>query len=863
MSIASAVGRLAAAHWALAAVCALFLIVGLVVADDYATSMDMGNQRAIGTAPLNYLAGEGERALERVFAPQDRYYGAVFETPVVLIQRILSLDDPGSIRMSKRVLTHLFFLFGGVFCYLLIYRLFNNRPLALIAAVLFLLAPRIYAHSFFNSKDVPFLVMFMISLYLVHRAFRRDTLAAFLLCGVGIGLLVNLRVMGIVLFAAMLGLRALDLAVAGSVRERGRVLLTGGAFALMAALAYYASLPVLWTDPLGRFAEVVPTTGGYATAPLTLFRGEWRASADGAPFDYVPVWVGITIPPAILLLATTGAALLAWRGLRHPREGLRDGPLRFGLLLLILPAGTVVAVVATDGVLYHGWRHLYFLYAPLLLLAVFALQRLASLPSGRWMRVGAYALAGGAVVVAIVSMVRIHPYQYNYFNALADRTTPERLATRYGIYWDGFVRALIDDISKDHPSEDVYVTLNLKSLGGDRTRFIQGKDFRSGRNNFYVFGGGELVGGPCPAAARPVYVSSLYANTLHCVADPVAYFGEMRRRALATEPLDRSYFNAHRVGDVLVYLRDGCTPDDTHEYVFLHVFPVDAADLPPRFRGDFRHRLGYAFEQMDFSFISRGVRIDGNCVAVAALPDYPIARIRTGQHTTEYAETLRRTLAAVEPWVRARYDIHLDPVERLLIFVREECAEGIGEGFFLHVYPVDADSLPDWRREDGAVFDVLDHSLGGRHTRDGACVVVAPLPGYPIARIRTGQLDSWETRFALTRPQVDLTALAEPLTRSAFDIHRHGDALVYVGEACTAATRFFLHLYPVDPGDLPDARREHGFDNRDFFLWEHGGVEGGRCLAVVPLPDYPVASIRTGQYDGDGQRWAAEFALAE
>ena len=201
-------------HWALFAVCALFLLAGALALDGYGnrTPWDERYQRAIGNAALDYLAGDGERAFEQLNLPLDRYYGAVFEAPLALIlERIPGLEDPRGITLGRNLLTHLVFLAGGVFCYLLVLRLFHSRALALAAMVLFLLHPRIYGQSFFNPKDVPFLAAFMVALSLIHRAFRRDTLGAFLLCGVGVGLLVNLRVMGIVLFAAVLALRALDL----------------------------------------------------------------------------------------------------------------------------------------------------------------------------------------------------------------------------------------------------------------------------------------------------------------------------------------------------------------------------------------------------------------------------------------------------------------------------------------------------------------------------------------------------------------------------------------------------------------------------------------------------------------------------
>ena len=54
-------------------------------------------------------------------------------------------------------------------------------------------------------------------------------------------------------------------------------------------------------------------------------------------------------------------------------------------------------------------------------------------------------------------------------------------------------------------------------------------------------------------------------------------------------------------------------------------------------------------------------------------------------------------------------------------------------------------------------------------------------------------------------------------------------------------------------------RREHGCDNRDRAV--RGGLArlDGNRVAVVPLPDYPIAAIRTGQYDDTGALWAAEF----
>ena len=762
-----------AAHWPLAAVCALFLLVGAFALDDYSPSVDLTAQREIGKAALDSLAGDGERAFGQLLRTSDRYYGAALEAPLVLIlERIIGLEDSRDILFGRHFLTHLFFLAGGVFCYLLVLRMFNNRPLALIAMLLFLLHPRIYAHSFFNSKDVPFLAAFMIALYLVHRAFRRDTLGAFLLCGAGVGLLTNLRIMGIVLFAAVLALRALDLAFAGSADERRRALLTGGGFALAAVLTYYGSLPVLWTDPVGRFAELVRTLGAHPNEAFNLFRGEWLYSRDGPPWDYVPVWVGITTPPATLLLALVGAVALAWRGLRRPRDLLRNGPLRFGLLLAALPVAATVAVVALESNVYLQWRQLYFLYAPLLLLAVFGLHGVMVLARGRWPRAGAYALTGTAVAVAVVSMVRIHPYLNDYFNALTDRTTPGRLESSYtvGYGWQADW-GILNDIVRDHPSGALHLAmpqqylrlpLHLRLLHADgRARIVGTRDFRSGERNFLV-PTLTVCADPHASVSR---AKRIYAATLSCVIDPVPWFERFRRETLASgEPLIRSVYHVHRDGRLLTYMRDGCPVTDVERdgpRFFLHVVPLNADDLPP-------WRWEYGFESLDLALRGVLARIDGNCVAAVPLPDYPVAGIRTGQF-------------------------------------------------------IDGGVL--WEAESAIADDAPDYAAARREALAG-----------------------------------------EPVARSLYDVHLDGRELTYLRDGCTeaeAGARFFLHVVPADEGDLSEHRREHGFDNLDFTLAARGARIDGNCVAVVPLPDYPIATVRTGQYDETGALWTAEFPLPD
>ena len=88
--------------------------------------------------------------------------------------------------------------------------------------------------------------------------------------------------------------------------------------------------------------------------------------------------------------------------------------------------------------------------------------------------------------------------------------------------------------------------------------------------------------------------------------------------------------------------------------------------------------------------------------------------------------------------------------------------------------------------------------------------------------------------------------------------------LAYHKEPCAAADlrqRFFLHLIPADARDLAAPDRPHGFENRSFDYREYGTRLGEACVALVPMPEYALAGLRTGQFiSGEGQLWSAEIA---
>ncbi len=104
----------------------------------------------------------------------------------------------------------------------------------------------------------------------------------------------------------------------------------------------------------------------------------------------------------------------------------------------------------------------------------------------------------------------------------------------------------------------------------------------------------------------------------------------------------------------------------------------------------------------------------------------------------------------------------------------------------------------------------------------------------------------------------------QPAISADFDVYLIENSLVYIKEQCSpedVEPTFFLHLNPVDANDLPSYRKQYRFDNLDFAFRDHGVIEGGVCVAKRELPDYGIATVRTGQSTGGVRVWKGRFDI--
>ena len=770
---------------------ALFAAVGLAVFDDYGVATDEWPQRHVGeTALAFYSGGEAE-----AWFHNQRFYGAAFELPLALIERALGLEDSRDILLSRRLLTHLFFLIGGAFVWLLARRMFGSRPLALAAMLIFLLHPRIYAHSFFNTKDPVFLSMFAIALWTIHRAFggddknNRDAVAAFALCGAAVGLLVGVRILGFALFAAVAAMLVADF-VSAVFRGAGkaRVALSAAAFALAAIPVALLSMPLLLGEPLAFFDGFRELSRHPTILINQLFMGELVNSGDN-PRLYTHVWMSITTPPMELALAALGVAAVLWSAARRPFDGLANTELRFRLTLAACLILTLAAFAAIKPVAIEDWRHAYFLHAPMCLLAVCGLDAITraarrlgerrlgilgkSAPASALASAAICAAAALGIALAALEMASVHPFQYLYFNRFVDRETPEYLRANYDMsYWGISNMQALEFLLDEYPNGPVNVRTHWP-ITQRSARILPKEDrerVRYDAPDFYVthyrehFSQSGVYAEPFAPVLRELRVynnavmSVLAVNLDMADAAALEPYREIRRETLAGgEPIIRSAWKAYLHDGALVYLKDPCGAADTRGVFDLSVSPAFGSEAAHAARRRSHGGLSFVFNQY-------GVRFDGVCLMRRPLPDYPIVGIETGQRfpfgeaddalawseivslplddalAELYANEYRRASESGDPLIRSEFDVYLQDDGGALLYLKSPCADGDTRGrFLLSAIPQDAADLPAEFRNLGHESLNFSFPMRGGARVNGACMARVGLPDYPIFAIEVGQ----------------------------------------------------------------------------------------------------------------------------
>ena len=125
----------------------------------------------------------------------------------------------------------------------------------------------------------------------------------------------------------------------------------------------------------------------------------------------------------------------------------------------------------------------------------------------------------------------------------------------------------------------------------------------------------------------------------------------------------------------------------------------------------------------------------------------------------------------------------------------------------------------------------------------GSCIDVIRLPRNTAAPVRMEVLSEDE---AVSR----LIENGRMIISSDYDVYLHKHKLIYINDQCDPdmSPSFFTEFTPLDDFDLLIGDRLKGFNSYTFYFDDYARRIGNNCIAVLPLPEYEIAKIRTGQF---------------
>jgi hypothetical protein len=397
-------------HAAIIFIFSCTVITGLFTYQDYGISWDEVSQWNIGRINYEYVFyGSNE-----LLTAKDKDYGPGYELPLYLLEKALGLSDSRDIYLMRHLVSHLFFLCSMLVGYVLIYRLFRNRLIACLGFIMLVFHPRIYAHSFFNTKDLPFLSMVFLCLAGIYVMFRKDKMIGYTLVGLLVGYACSMRIMGIMLPGFVSLFFLFDILRAKKNKfDSSPLLKRYGLFIASALAMLYLSWPYLWSDPVGHFAECYRSFSHYRWDGAVMFNGSVR-NASSLPWTYIPQWMGVTTPVLWLLTAVAGLVLLIADIAGRPHLFIANGHERNFVLVLLAFLAPLLAVLILHSTVYDDWRHLYFIYPPMVITGLYAINYFMERGHVNFIK----AACAIQVLLIAFAMVESHPFQQVYFNRL-------------------------------------------------------------------------------------------------------------------------------------------------------------------------------------------------------------------------------------------------------------------------------------------------------------------------------------------------------------------------------------------------------------------------------------------------------------
>ena len=395
----------------------LYSILILSTFHQYGITIDEPSQVAYGQTVFDWYFGQDKA--DDFFRKSTQIglelYGVLFNLVAYCASKLLPFDLYDTHHLINAVVGLL-----GVVAVYKIGTTLGTSSTGLLAAILLLLIPRYYGHTFNNPKDIPFAICYALSLYhlirglseIPHLSWKR-----IIFTGLSIGLTLGTRIGGLILFAYLGLFWTLTYFLAAMRTPQKKI-----AYLKTYAIQMASIIASAWITMLAFWprAQQEPFTypfyalryfSHFTHHNTTFFDGQIIQSVD-VPRTYALQWFSMALPELHILCLI---AVLFYLACNLKKLALSRSNLQW-ILLAFATAFPLVYVISIHAPLYDGFRHFLFIFPPLAVICAGGLERAFRHLTNRLriFLIIPVLLAG----LHIYDMILLHPNEYVYFNRI-------------------------------------------------------------------------------------------------------------------------------------------------------------------------------------------------------------------------------------------------------------------------------------------------------------------------------------------------------------------------------------------------------------------------------------------------------------
>lgn len=447
------------------------ILLGFNIYQDYGVPWDDPIQRLVGQLNWEYINGKSTWLIESKHAN----YGPIFELFLFTMEKWLHLEQLRAIYLFRHAMTYASFCVGTFFFYLLCLRMFRNWKMGLLGCILLILTPRIFENAFYNTKDIPFLALNVICLYLLLVLIDQPKLVNFLMMAIASAFLITVRNVGIIIPILVMVIWIIRFSVQEKSNPRKESFKHFVLIILYLVVTYGLVVlmwPALWKEPFTGFYNTVVAMANFQWRGTVLFMGKLMMG-KAVPWYYIPVWIAITIPIVYSIFFIIGTGRSVFLVFKGPGPFIKR-VLSDRMIILAAVIGPVVGVIVLKSTLYDSWRQLFFIYPGFLIMALAGLEFSYAFLKTRFNRNVSIGILSIILLISFIStmdfMVRYHPHQAVYFNRLAGGDM-QSIKSRFDMdYWGLSYYDALKYIAEIDKSDKIYIHVN--TLAGEYNTYM-------------------------------------------------------------------------------------------------------------------------------------------------------------------------------------------------------------------------------------------------------------------------------------------------------------------------------------------------------------------------------------------------------